>query len=252
MRTEPSGRTWAAPERPWAMRMVWHDLLFASWPVRAEVLRPLIPPALSIDTFDGEAWISIVPFRMTGVLPRGVPALPGLSAFAELNVRTYVTIDDKPGVWFFSLDAANRIAVWAARRTFHLPYYYASMSATHESDGICYASDRRGRGDTPACFEADYRPAGEATATEPGTIEHWLTSRFCLYAASGRSQIWRGEIDHAPWPLQRAEAEITSNSMVAPLGIVLPDTEPLLGFSRRVDVVAWSLDAMNSFGRRRT
>ena len=244
MNSEKSGRTWEAPEQPWAMRMIWHDLLFANWPVPADVLRPLIPPGLKVDTLDGEAWISIVPFRMTGVLPRGVPAMPGLSAFAELNVRTYVTTEDKPGVWFFSLDAAQRIAVWVARRTFYLPYYYARMSARYEGDAVHYTSDRRGHRDTPACFIGNYRPTGEVFSAREGTIEHWLTSRYCLYSADRRGRIWRGEIDHAPWPLQRAEAQIETCSMTAPLGIKLPDTKPLLCFSKRLDVVAWKIEGV--------
>src|SRR5579871_2268047 len=114
-------RPWTLPPRPWAMAMRWHDLAFLHWPVPAQTIRPLIPPALDVDSYDGKAWIGVVPFRMTGVRPRFVPSLPGLSAFPEINVRTYVTTGGKPGVWFFSLDAAHRLAVWTARRTFHLP-----------------------------------------------------------------------------------------------------------------------------------
>src|SRR5262245_10075958 len=127
MITDTEHRPWPLPGRPWVMAMRWHDLLFAHWPVDPAVLRPLIPASLQIDTYDGQAWIGVVPFRMTGVRPRFVPPLPGLSAFAEINVRTYVTIEQKPGVWFFSLDAANRLAVWAARLSYHLPYCFARI-----------------------------------------------------------------------------------------------------------------------------
>src|SRR5262245_20685303 len=115
MNLDASHRPWPLPQRPWAMGMHWHDLLFAHWPVKVESLRPLVPSELAIDTFDGQAWLGVVPFRMTAVRPRICPSLPGLSAFLELNVRTYVTAEGKPGVWFFSLDAASRLAVRAAR-----------------------------------------------------------------------------------------------------------------------------------------
>ncbi len=226
------------------MRMVWHDLLFANWPVKAEVLRPLIPPALEVDTFDGEAWISIVPFRMTGVLPRGVPALPGLSAFAELNVRTYVSGEGKPGVWFLSLDAASRVAVCVARRAFYLPYFFAEISAKEVDGAIEYTSGRPRRRDPQALFAGSYRPTGEVFRSRAGTLEDWLTARYCLYAADGRRRVWRGEIDHAPWPLQRAELETVCNTMTAPYGVELPRTQPVCYFSRRLDVVAWTLDAV--------
>ena len=126
--TETAHRPWPLPTGPWIMSQSWHDLLFAHWPIDASHLRPLIPAALEIDKFQGEAWIGVVPFRMSGVRLRATPALPTLSAFPELNVRTYVTHGGKPGVWFFSLDAANAIAVSVARAWFHLPYFNARMT----------------------------------------------------------------------------------------------------------------------------
>jgi uncharacterized protein YqjF (DUF2071 family) len=219
------------------MAMRWHDLLFSHWPIDGRFLRPLIPPALQIDTYEGQAWIGVVPFRMTGVRPRYVPPLPGLSAFAEINLRTYVTAENKPGVWFFSLDAANRLAVWGARWTYHLPYYFARISV-HEKDGwIVYASTRRSGG--TACFAGTYGPTGEPYRAAPGSIDHWLTERYCLYAADGKGRLFRGDIHHTPWPLQPAAAEIQSNTMTAPLGLNLPPTPSLLHFARRLDVIAW-------------
>src|SRR6266404_10006502 len=122
---EVAHRPWPMPAGPWAMAQSWHDLLFAHWQVDAAALRPLLPPQLQIDTFGGSAWLAVVPFRMTGVRLPGTPALPWLSAFPELNVRTYVTCDGEPGVWFFSLDAGNALAVAIARAWFHLPYFRA-------------------------------------------------------------------------------------------------------------------------------
>lgn len=234
------------------MAQSWHDLLFAHWALAADTLRRLIPAPLEIDTYHGGAWIGIAPFRMTGVRIRGVPALPGLSAFPELNVRTYVTLGGKPGVFFFSLDAGNRLAVAVARRWFHLPYFYARMSLRAVSDGIQYSSRRvlrgaRGGGQarpgqhnvSAAEFIAEYHPTSEVFRAAPGTLEHWLTERYCLYAANSGQRIYRGEIHHRPWPLQPAEAEVNVNTMTAPLGIRLPDVPPLLHFARRLDVVVW-------------
>src|SRR5215470_11526964 len=153
-------RPWPLPTSPWIMAQSWHDLLFAHWPVDPAVLRSRIPAKLTIDTFDGSAWLGIVPFRMSGVRLRATPALPWLSAFPELNVRTYVTAEGKPGVFFFSLDAANPVAVAAARRFFHLPYFRARMSCRPDGDGIRYASQRTHRGAPSAELRGRYRPLG--------------------------------------------------------------------------------------------
>jgi uncharacterized protein len=223
------------------MAMRWHDLLFLHWPLDAAVLRPLIPAALELDIFDGKAWIGVVPFRMTGVRPRFVPPLPGLSAFGEINVRTYVTIGGKPGVWFFSLDAANRLAVWTARWTFHLPYYFARISIEAAGEQITYQSSRKDGGGPEARFAGVYRPTGRPYQSIRGSIDHWLTERYCLYAADRLGQLFRGDIHHEPWPLQPAFAEVQVNTMTAPLGIELPGAEPLVHFAHYLDVVAWRL-----------
>ncbi|HMO56500.1 MAG TPA: DUF2071 domain-containing protein [Roseiflexaceae bacterium] len=216
--------------------MEWHELLFMHWRVAPAQLQPLLPPGLLLDTYDGSAWIAIVPFRMAGVRLRGLPPLPGLAAFPELNVRTYVRIGDRPGVWFFSLDAANRVAVEAARLAFHLNYIYARMACDTASDTVLYRSRRVGT--RAGAFRAHYRPTGAVTWADTGSLEHWLTERYCLYAADRRGVIRRGEIHHAPWPLQPAEALIEINSMTAPLGLTLQGA-PLLHYAQRLDVVAW-------------
>jgi uncharacterized protein YqjF (DUF2071 family) len=221
------------------MAMEWHDLLFAHWPVPAAALRGLIPPSLELQTFDGWAWIGIVPFRMANVRPRMVPAMPWISHFAELNVRTYVTNNGKPGVWFFSLDAANPIAVRAARATFHLPYFDADMQCQPHGDGIRYQSVRTHRHAPDAALRVTYHPTGPIYQSQPGTHEYWLTERYCLYAADKRGRVSRGDILHAPWPLQPAEAEFEQNEMTFQIGLRCPTTQPLLHFARYLDVVAW-------------
>jgi uncharacterized protein YqjF (DUF2071 family) len=233
-------RPWSLPHGPWVMAQRWHDLLFAHWPVNQEQLRRQIPAALEIDTWQGQAWVGVVPFRMSGVRLRGTPAAPGLSAFPELNVRTYVTAESKPGVWFFSLDAASAIAVAVARRWFHLPYYRARMSCEERDGWIEYASQRTHRGASAGELKGRYRALGEAFAPRAGTLEYFLTERYCLYAADGRGPIYRGEIHHPPWRMQAAEAELHANTMAAAAGIVLPNCAPLLHFAVRQDMVAWA------------
>jgi len=153
------------------MAMQWHDLLFMHWPVPPAVLRPLIPPALALETFDGAAWLGVTPFRMAGTRPRLVPPLPWLSAFPELNVRTYVTAEGKPGVWFFSLDAANPLAVRGARALFHLPYYDAAMEVEKDGHGVRYTSTRTHRGTLSATFTGGYRPCGPVTPADVCTSD---------------------------------------------------------------------------------
>jgi uncharacterized protein YqjF (DUF2071 family) len=219
------------------MTQTWHDLLFAHWPVPQAEMRPLVPAQLTLDTFDGQCWVGVIPFHMSGIRARGLPALPGLSRFPELNVRTYVTYGGKPGVYFFSLDAGNLAAVWAARTFYHLPYFNAAMSSQDLGGNIHYSS-RRLRG--AAEFRGHYRPTVETRLREGGSIANWLTERYCLYTTH-RGLVYRGEIHHAPWPLQNAEAQFETNTVTSAAGISLPVTAPLLHFARRLEVLIWPL-----------
>ena len=232
-------RPWPLPTGSWIMAQSWHDLLFAHWPVHTAVLRPLLPPQLKIDTFDGQAWLAVVPFRMSGVRLRGTPSVPGLSKFPELNVRTYVVAQGKPGVWFFSLDAGNRAAVALARTWFHLPYFRARMSCEGLDGRIHYRSERAHRGAPAASLEGQYRPVDKVFSPQPGTLEHFLTERYCLYTADSRGDFIRGEIHHPAWSLQVAEAQFSRNTMAEAAGIPLPEAKPLLHFAKRQDVVVW-------------
>jgi uncharacterized protein YqjF (DUF2071 family) len=228
-------RPWPVPASEWRWRQSWLDLLFAHWPVPARILRPLVPRHLELQEFDGTAWLGVVPFRMAGVMRRPWPDLPWVSAFPELNVRTYVEFGGKQGVWFFSLDATNPLAVWAARRFFHLPYYRARMSLTEDTDGVRYSSSR-----ASAVFSANYAPTSEPYHAAAGSLEHWLTERYCLYAAAPDGSIWRNDVHHQPWPLQTARATIHQNSMLDFHGLELREPPSLLHFARRVDVVVWN------------
>jgi uncharacterized protein len=233
-------RTWALPKHPWVMRMSWSELLFAHWPMEPKLISSFLPPGLALDTRDGVAWIGVVPFLMSNVAPRCCPPIPRLSRFLELNVRTYVTHEGKPGVWFFSLDAESPLAVRVARSTFYLPYMDAVMSMTKdESHRIEYRSHRTHRGEPAANFDATYSESGETFHAVPGTLEHWLTARYCLYSVNRQNRLFRGEIDHPPWTLSKATWSVTQNTMGDPFGFDLTG-EPHLLFAQPITVRAWA------------
>jgi uncharacterized protein len=237
-----SHRPWQRPTKPFAMYMEWQNLLFAHWAVKSELLESKIPKGLTLETFDGFAWLGIVPFQMRYTAPRKWLSVPPISHFDELNVRTYVTDGQKRGVWFFSLDCNNALAVRAARFGFHLPYMDAQMRVLSRGDQIVYSSQRTHRGEPEAILECAYQPTGEVYHSVADTLEHWLTERYCLYSANSAGQVFRGEIDHMPWSLQAANAEFSINSMPECLGLSLPKKPELLHFSKKIEVNAWLLD----------
>jgi hypothetical protein len=223
------------------MRMRWRELLFAHWTADARVLRSLVPAGLELDAFEGRCYIGAVPFLMEDTSPRFTPAVPGLHAFPELNLRTYVTANGKPGVWFFSLDAGQKLAVRMARKFFHLPYFDARYHVNLE-EGVAYSSIRTHKGAPNARFEAVHRPIGDPYCSTAGTLEHWLTERYCLYSADAAGQVYRGEIEHGPWPLQAAQAEIRTNTLGDWLGIPMVGQPALLHYAKSIDVHAWMIE----------
>jgi uncharacterized protein YqjF (DUF2071 family) len=230
-------RPWPMPAAPWIMTQTWHDLLFAHWPVDADDLRSRVPASCELDLFEGQAWLGIVSFEMTNVAPRAAPALPWISAFPEINVRTYVRVNGKPGVYFFSLDATNPVAVWVARTFFHLPYYSATIDVGHGSgDAIDYHSRRR---EGEAAFHARYSPTGAATHPVEGSLDYFLTERYCLYTVDRERRLYRLDIHHPPWLLRPAVADIRVNTLAQAAGIRVPSSAPLLHFAKRQDVVNW-------------
>jgi uncharacterized protein YqjF (DUF2071 family) len=206
------------------------------WRVDADSLRELLPAQLTLDLHAGDAWLGVTPFRVSGLRLRGLPPVPVLSSFPEVNVRTYVTYEGKPGIWFFSLDADSPWAVEAASRTYHLPYHHARITDERRGDRIDYRSDR-----TEATLDVSYRPTGAPAVAEAGSLEYFLTERYCLYTEH-EGHLERAEIHHAPWPLQTADAELRENTM-APVAL---DGDPLLHYSERQDVVIWSLERLSS------
>jgi uncharacterized protein len=230
-------RPWPMPRGPWGLAQTWNDLLFAHWPVDPAALRARIPAPFALDLFDGAAWLSVVPFEITNFGPRGVPSLPGISTFPEVNVRTYVTVDDRPGVYFFSLDAGSALAVAGARTLLNLPYFTAAIEIARPSRSIAFRSVRKD--DASATLKATYHPVGETFAASPGSCEHFLVERYCLYHHDRRGVPYRLEIHHAPWPLQPAAATFETNTLAEASGLHVDGAPSLLHFARRLDVVAW-------------
>ncbi len=241
-------RPWPLPKRPWTMTQRWNDLLFAHWPVPPAEITPLLPSGLVVDTFDGSAWIGVVPFWMDRVRLHGIPPVPGTNRFPELNLRTYVREENtnRAGVYFFSLDAANPLAVSVARLFFQLPYYWARMDIQSRDDGEFLYTSERHLTRKPVRFRARYRSLGPTRALAqscPGTVEHFLTERYRLYTSDSRGKLLQGDIHHMPWPLEAAEAEFERNDLPAAHGIRLPDAPPLLFYARELVVYVWSLEA---------
>jgi hypothetical protein len=233
-------RPWPVPASGWVQRQSWVEFPFVHWTVPPDLVRPLVPAELELDLADGVAWVGVIPFRMTGVTLRGMPDLPGFSAFHELNVRTYVTRDGRPGVYFLSLDANQPLAVRIARAWFGLPYWDAEMTSRQDGDVISYASRRTHRGGGEAELRGRYaigRPLGTAA---PGTLERWLCERYALYVVRG-GRVLRGDVHHVPWPLHALEVEIERNTMAAPLGLDLAGPPAHALYSPGVDTVVWAL-----------
>ena len=234
-------RPFAVEQSPWVLNQSWCNLLFAHWPVAVDAMRALVPPQLELDLFEGQAYIAVVPFEMREVSPRLLPSMPWLSFFPELNVRTYVKYKGRPGVYFFSLDAGNPVAVWIACNFYHLPYFDATMACQKtviaDQKQFRYKSLRS----TGSNVELDitYGPIGPVYQSKPGSLEHFLTERYCLFTVFSGT-VYRGDIHHKPWPLQPAMAQWHINTMTSPLGLELKG-EPILHFVENIDTVEWPI-----------
>jgi uncharacterized protein YqjF (DUF2071 family) len=232
MRERPAGRP--------IMHQNWGKLLFMHWRIDERLLRLLIPAQLEIDTFDGSAWIGVVPFTMWGIRAAFLPPIPGTSAFHELNVRTYVHHGGVPSVWFLSLDAANRLAVWGARKFYHLPYFNAEMSLDQTGKTIRYSSLRRDRRAPPAELQASWSIGASLPETSAGTLEFFLTERYCL-EAEHNGRLYRSRIHHQPWPLQNAELNSLSSTLIESHGLPTPADDPILHYAEKISVDIWPL-----------
>jgi len=237
------------------MRQKWRDLLFIHWPVPPGVIRPLVPPQLELDLFEGTAYLGLVPFTMSGVRPVGLPPVRGLSSFHETNLRTYVHVEGRdPGVWFFSLDAANSCAVRFARTVFHLPYHRAQMFLEHDPTGlnghsptIVYAGVRHWPGPLPASYAIRAIPTGVIQPAQPGTLEHFLAEHYILYA-SRQGCLHQGRVYHTPYPLQTAQVLSLDETLLLAAGFHRPESAPLAHFAGGVDVEVFALRRVESAG----
>jgi hypothetical protein len=217
------------------MRQRWERLTFLHWPFEPAAVQALLPPGLRAETFDGAAWVGLVPFYMHVATGAGRTA-PWVSHFAETNVRTYVRDEqDRPGIWFFSLDAARLGAVAVARTTYGLPYYWANMRVRVSRDGARYGSSRRWPGPAGASSRVHIRIGASIEAGEVSERDHFLTARWMLFSKAGEGTR-RARAEHAPWPLHRAEVDFVSDQLVRAAGLPLPDREPLVLYSPGVDV----------------
>ncbi|MFG6119973.1 YqjF family protein [Thalassobacillus sp. B23F22_16] len=208
---QTSHRETPLPGRPWLLTQKWDHLLFMHVPVLKQAIKPLLPPQLELDTYDGEAWISIVPFEVTGMHARWAPEIPFLSSYLELNVRTYVKYQGHPGVYFFSLDA-NLLTIVLGAKTFSLPYYYADMEMKETNGHYTYRSIRKkaASGD----FEVSYHPVSKTYSPEHGSLSHWLMERYVFWQKKGNGLI-QGDVHHLPWEVQDASADIDTETLTS-------------------------------------
>jgi len=233
----------------------WSDLLFLHWKVPVSLVRPLVPPELTIDTWDNHAWIGLVPFHMSGVRPWWSPPVPGLSEFHETNVRTYVHLDGRdPGVWFFSLDAANSLAVSLARTFWHLPYYTSEMTVDRQGSRVEYRSQRLTEEPRPGLhivatigntLPTSSRSNHTGTAL-PDTLEHFLAERYLLYAKSPSGQLYRGQVHHSPYPLREARLVHLKETLLASAHLPVETDPAHVMFSDGVSVEIFSLERINT------
>ena len=242
-------RPYPLPSGLWRLRQRWRDLLFCHWPIPPAAIQNLLPSSLEVDTFAGSAWAGVIPFWMDHVRTRTIgdhaASFPTTSTFPELNLRTYVRsrVSGLHGVFFFSLDCASPLAVLGARTLFHLPYFPARMRRTPRGEATFYRSQRVFPTRPPANYEAIYGPipgSQPLAQSRPGTLEHFLTERYCLFTPfAGRMLV--GHIHHLPWTLRPAQADLRINQIPAAHGVTLPETPPVLHFSRELQVILWGL-----------
>jgi len=232
------------PAGRWAMTQRWNDLLFAHWPIPAAKIEAQLPEWLEADTHQGSAWLGAVPFWLDRIKVRGVPSIPGLRNFPDLNLRTYVRdrYTGTPGIYFFSVDSSNLLAVAAARVIYRLPYCLAEMHLEQRSEReFAFYSRRRFRRE-PVIFKALYRGLGPSRKTvevRSGSFEYFMSERPCVFSVNRAGQPIRSNLHHIAWPLEEARAEIERNDLANAAGIELPDVEPVLHYSRRLAVYVW-------------
>ncbi len=232
-------RPWPLPDAPWVMHQAWNDFLFTHIPVDPAAVRALVPEPLELQLHDGTCYLGVIPFHMTDVRPRGTVNMPGLSAFPELNVRTYVTYGGRPGVFFLSLEAHNRLAVETARLTYDLPYYAADMHWERVDRTVHYRARRTDTRGPAAVWEGRYAPEGEPFFAPTGSLERWLSERYCLFTVDARDEVWLTDVHHMPWPLRQVQVDVDTNTMAAAHGLAAVGPMHTM-YSPGVDVLVWT------------
>jgi hypothetical protein len=232
------------PPGRWRVAQRWNDLLFAHWPLPASAIAPFIPAGLEVDTFQGSAWLGVMPFWMDRVQLRGLPPIPGARGFPDLSLRTYVREERSgtPGVCCLSLEASNLLAVAAGRALYRLPYHWAEMRLKQQTEREFSFFSRRHFSSRPVLFKARYRglgPTHKLAESRAGSLEYFLMERYCLFSSNRAGELIRAHLHHASWPLEEAEAEIERNDLAAALGIQLPNQKPVLHYSRQLAVYVW-------------
>ena len=216
------------PDGPVVMYQRWSELLFLHWTFEASTIQAMLPPGLTVDVFDGKAWLGVVPFQMSGVRPRGLPSLPGVSNFPELNLRTYVKdAAGRPGVWFFSLDTPQRMANWIARTFFHLNYRQARFELSQRGMRLSYRSELKlaDGWETPQHYQ--WERQGDVRTAEVGSLEFFLAERYRLFAYDwAKSRLYTGQVDHGPYPLESAEVTACSTRLFPSNGLSEPAGGP--------------------------
>ncbi|WP_147534318.1 YqjF family protein [Bacillus marasmi] len=236
-----SHRLWPIPSGIWIMKQKWSNLLFAHWPIPEESLRSYIPSSLKIDTFNGAAWLGVVAFVMDGIYLRGLKGFSVTPRFTEVNVRTYVHYNGKPGVYFLSLDVGDKASLMVAKRWYRLPYQPAKSSLKMEDKAVYWENIRRGKSKIPIEFKGKFVPLSRVYYPEQGTFEHWATERYCLYSKDNRDNLYTAEIHHSQWPLQNVEAEIFSNTLFTPFQLQPTESKPIVHFSKGLETIFWNI-----------
>ncbi|WNS76922.1 DUF2071 domain-containing protein [Bacillus sp. DTU_2020_1000418_1_SI_GHA_SEK_038] len=234
-------RPYPIPSDYWIMRQAWRNLLFIHWPISLEKVRQFVHPSLHIDTFDGDAWLGIIIFEMEGIYPRGFPSISIIPPFAEINVRTYVHYNGKPGIYFMSLDVGDLASLTIAKRWLHLPYKHSHISIQKIGKAFYYDSIRVKQTNPQIICKGSYSPVKDIFFPIEGTLDHWLTERYCFFSSNKRDNLYCCEIHHDPWPLQQAEAIIKKNTLFTPFQIDISDIQPIFHFSKGVDSLIWNI-----------
>jgi uncharacterized protein YqjF (DUF2071 family) len=240
-------RPWPMPEGSWIQKQTWNNVLFLHWPAPTERIRSLLPKGLELETYDGSAWLGLVAINVTDAHLRYTPSLPFVSNVLPLNLRTYVRVGDKPGIYLFSADVSNALVVTAARQLFLMPYFNAQMDYREDGELHLFGSQRTEGEDTMNGFTVSYGPHSPVYNAEPGSLDHFLIERYGLYTTDDQGDVYRNDVHHYPWPLQRADAVVGANTLTLPPRLDLPEMDLMLcHYAHRLDALLWGLEKVDA------